>query len=198
MVMEQPAQSSDEELKSDEEIARLVQWGNVELFGELVARYEIKLKRYGQKFLAGDWGAMEDAVQETFLKAYKNIQDFDTARKFSSWLYRIAHNEFINFLKKKKQEPLLFFDADVLFPHPIAKESSDQKAQDKMFSAIIEKCLDKLSVKYREPLILYYFEELSYEEVSEILRIPISTVGVRLKRGREAARQICQKLGYKL
>lgn len=198
MVMEQPAQSSEQQSKSDEEVARLVQRGDVEIFGEIVRRYEAKLKRYGQKFLAGDRGAVEDAVQETFLKTYKNIQDFDTARKFSSWVYRIAHNEFINVLKKRKGEPLLFFDADVLFPHPVAKENSDRVARDRMFVATIEKCLDKLSAKYREPLILYYLEELSYEEIAEVLHIPVSTAGVRLKRGREAARQICQKLGYDL
>ena len=93
--MDQPY-SSAEKSKTDEEIARLVQRGNVEVFSEIVSRYEQKLKRYGKKFLAGDPAAVEDAVQESFLKVYKNIRDFDVARKFSrlrvKHLYRFIHS----------------------------------------------------------------------------------------------------------
>ncbi len=185
-------------LNTDEEIARLVQSGDVEAFGILVTRYEAKLKRYGQKFLAGDRGAVEDAVQEAFLKAYKNIRDFDVSRKFSSWLYRIAHNELINVLKKKRLDTLFFFDTDVVFPHPVANGRTERQAERRLFAEIIEKCLDKLNPKYREPLVLYYFEELDYKEISDILHIPISTVGIRLKRGKEAAKLACQKIGYNL
>ena len=169
--------------QTDEEIARLVQSGNTELFGEIVNRYEEKIKRYGRKFLSG-FEDIEDIVQDVFIKSYENIQSFDVKRKFSSWLYRIAHNEFVNALKKQKKKPLSFFDLDIILPHSSAEEISNEIDRQKM-NEVINKYIDKLDLKYREPIILYYLEELSYKEISEILHIPISTVGIRLKRAKE-------------
>lgn len=103
--------------RTDEEIAREVQAGKMELFGAIVKRYEAKMLRYARKFLFGYEDA-EDVVQEVFLKAYINIQSFNASKKFSSWLYRIAHNEFINAIKKKGREHLSLFDLDTLFPIP--------------------------------------------------------------------------------
>ncbi|MBI4708671.1 MAG: RNA polymerase sigma factor [Candidatus Portnoybacteria bacterium] len=177
--------------KTDEEIARFVQSGDIEAFGLLVKRYEAKLKRYGRRFLSGDQAGVEDVVQEAFLKAYENIRSFDSSKKFSPWLYRIAHNEFVNVLRKKK--PLLFFGTDIFFPHPIAKEQADKEANFQETRKLIDKCLKGLDLKYKEPLILYYFEELDYKEIADILRIPISTVGVRLKRGKELIKNVCEK-----
>lgn len=178
--------------KTDEEIASLVQSGDNEIFGVLVERYEEKILRYARRFLLKS--EAEDIVQEVFIKAYVNIKSFDTKRKFSPWIYRIAHNEFINAIKKKSRESLLlFFDADTIFPHPVAKETADGELSQREMKEMLEKNLEKIPSKYSEPLILFYFEELSYEEIAEILRIPISTVGVRLKRGRAALKKIIQK-----
>lgn len=183
--------------KNDETIAALVQNGDKEAFGELVARYEAKMIRYGRKFLFG-YEDTEDAVQEVFIKTYRNIQSFDSTKKFSSWIYRIAHNEFINTIKKKGKEPLPFFDADTLFPHPVSPEKSDQQTHLREAKEMVEACLGKLSPKYREILVLYYLEELSYKEIADVLRVPTATVGVRLKRGRETLQSICQKQGFEL
>ena len=170
----------------DEEIADLVQSGSIELFGVLVDRYEDKIKRYGRKFLSGTED-IEDIVQNIFIKAYKNIQSFDSKRKFSSWIYRIAHNEFVNELKRKKREPLRFFDPDVIFPLLVSNEKENIHDIDK---EMLDKCLDKLSAKYKEPIVLRYFQELSYKEISDILSIPVSTVGIRLKRGIKKIKEI--------
>lgn len=168
---------------SDEQIAAAVQKGDLESFGLLVERYEAKMTRYARKFLFNHHDS-EDLAQEVFLKAFTNIQSFDAKRKFSSWLYRIAHNEFINAIKKKKNEPLPFFDADALFPHPLSRENPSQDWEQKNLKLILDDCLAKIPAKYREPLVLFYFEELSYREIAEVLRIPASTVGVRLARGK--------------
>ena len=180
---------------TDEEIARAVQSGDVEIFGVLIKRYEAKMMRYAKKFLF-DYEDAEDIVQEIFLKAYINIQSFDTGRKFSSWLYRIAHNEFINAIKKKKRRPLLFFDPDTLLPRPVSKENTDTKANEQELSHLLDKCLNKLDAKYREPLVLYYFEELSYKEIADVLRVPIATVGIRLQRGKKNMKTLYKKLNY--
>jgi RNA polymerase sigma-70 factor (ECF subfamily) len=169
--------------QTDEEIARLVQSGDIDLFGKLIERYEEKIKRYGRKFLKGIED-IEDVVQDVFIKAYENIQSFDIKKKFSSWLYRIAHNEFVNALKKHKKKPLSFFELDIILPHSSAEEVN-QKIDNQEILKNIDRYLDKLSPKYREPFILYYLEELSYKEISDILHVPISTVGVRLKRAKE-------------
>jgi RNA polymerase sigma-70 factor (ECF subfamily) len=177
---------------TDEDVVRLVQSGNIEIFGEIVNRYEEKIKRYGRKFLSGTED-IEDIVQDTFIKAYENIQDFDANRKLSSWLYRIAHNEFINALKKQKKKPLSIFELDTILPYHFDKEIQQEMDKDEVVKAL-DKCLDDLDLKYREPVILYYLEGLDYREIAEVLRIPISTVGIRLKRGRDKIKLICNKL----
>ena len=169
--------------QTDEEIARLVQSGDIDLFGEIIKRYEEKMKRYGRKFLKGIED-IEDIVQDVFIKAYENIQSFDIKRKFSSWLYRIAHNEFVNALKKHKKRPLLFFELDIILPYSMPEEF-DKENNRQEIKQMVDKFLDKLETKYREPIILYYLEELSYKEIADILRIPVSTVGIRLKRAKE-------------
>ncbi|MCK5044870.1 RNA polymerase sigma factor [Candidatus Parcubacteria bacterium] len=183
--------------QTDEEIARRVQSGEVEPFGALVQRYEAKITRYAKRFLF-NYNDIEDLVQNVFLKAYVNIQSFDRSRKFSSWLYRIAHNEFINTIKKKGKEPLPFFDPDTIFPHPVAKENIEKDIDNKELRQTLEKYLNKLNPKYREPLVLYYFEEFNYKEIADILHIPIATVGVRLRRGRKTMKSLCEKLNNHL
>jgi RNA polymerase sigma-70 factor (ECF subfamily) len=177
---------------TDEEIAKKVQLGDKESFNLLVNRYEIKLKRYGRKFLS-DQRDIEEIIQEVFIKAYTNIQSFNALKKFSPWIYRIAHNEFVNKIKKKKKNPLLYFDLDTFIPYFISKETSDKMMEKKEIQEIINKSLDKLDFKYREPLILYYFENLSYKDISEIMHIPVSTVGIRIKRGKDLVKYLYKK-----
>lgn len=175
--------------KSDEEIASQVQGGNTDAFGVLVERYEAKMSRYAKKFISNSED-IADLVQTVFVKAYVNIQGFNVKRKFSSWLYRIAHNEFVNALKKKSRRPLSLFDFDTLFPHLPAKETADFKTNEREIKEMLNRCLNELHPKYREALVLYYFEQMSYREIAEILRIPVSTVGVRLSRGKIILKKI--------
>lgn len=171
--------------RTDEEIAVEVQKGDVEAFRVLVERYEAKMDRYAKRFLFAQDDA-KDLLQEIFIKVYVNIRSFDAERRFSPWIYRIAHNEFVNALKKKKKdrETLSLFFVDVLFPHPIAKETADEESVRREIKKVLESSLDKLDTKYREPLVLYYLEDMDYKEIADILRIPVSTVGVRLQRGK--------------
>ncbi len=172
--------------QKDEEIVILVQSGKIDLFKILIERYEEKIKRYVRKFLASKED-INDVVQSIFIKAYVNIQSFDSKRKFSSWLYRIAHNESINVLKKKTHLPLI--ELDVFVPHSLRDNSLEQDIEREDMRKTIDHCLDQLEPKYREPIILYYFEELSYKEISDVMKIPVSTVGVRIKRAKEILRK---------
>lgn len=182
--------------KTDEEIAKEAQQGDGESFGLLVARYEQKLVRYAKKFIFNGEDA-KDIVQEVFIKAYVNIQSFDAGRSFSSWIYRVAHNEFINAIKKKNKEKLSFLNLDVLLPAPVALETADGDLSRQELKKMLDDCLGKLDLKYREPLVLYYFEEMDYKEIAEILSVPVSTIGVRLARGKAMLKKIVKNFNEK-
>lgn len=187
----------DQDLSSekDEEVVRQVQQGKVDFFDVLINRYERKMRNYARKFLS-DKEDVNDVLQEIFIKAYKNIKSFDAERKFSSWLYRIAHNEFINALKKRSKRTLPLFDLDVFFPQYAREEKNiSQEINQKEMYQILDKFLGRLEPKYREPILLYYFEELSYKEIADIMQIPISTVGIRIKRAKDILQLTCKKEG---
>lgn len=178
---------------TDEELARLVQSGDKEKFGFLMKRYESKLFRYGKKFLS-DKDNIDDALQDVFIKTYQNINSFDANQKFSSWIYRIAHNTYVNVLKKKSRIPIDFFDFDTLIARTVVEDPIVREREQKEIKEMVDKGLEKLSPKYREIIILYYLDELSYKEISDILRVPIGTVGIRLKRAKDSMREIYQTL----
>jgi RNA polymerase sigma-70 factor (ECF subfamily) len=183
----------DDSAKTDGDIINLVRLGETDLFSILIGRYEEKIKRYARKFLS-DGEDINDVVQDIFIKVFVNIKSFDLKRKFSTWLYRIAHNELVNHLKKRKKMPLPLIDMDILFPYYISKNEAGEEMDRRDFSKKIESCVNELDWKYREPIFLYYMEDLSYKEISEILQVPVSTVGVRMKRAKETLKSSCKGL----
>lgn len=167
---------------TDEELVDRTKHGEVSAFAEIIRRYQAKLLRYGRRFLKVPEDA-EDAVQDAFINAYKNIAGFRSGQRLSPWLYRIAHNSFVSLIRSRKQEALPFFDPDELFPHPVAPDRTDTAADVAMIRQQLEKGLAMIDAKYREILVLRYFEDLSYSEIADVLRLPVGTVSVRLKRG---------------
>ena len=179
-------------IESDESLAIKIQAGQQQFFSEILERYEAKITRYIRRFLSDQKDA-EDTAQEVFIKTYRNIRSFDPERKFSSWIYRIAHNEAINFLKKKKLETLPLFDTDILFPH-LARLQQKSETDAREIKELMDISLSRLDLKYREPLVLYYIEGFDYQEIADILHIPGATVGVRLNRGRKLLKEHYNKL----
>jgi RNA polymerase sigma-70 factor (ECF subfamily) len=174
--------------QTDEQVAARVQAGDKEAFGLVLDRYESKLLRYGRKFLARQED-IEDIVQDVFLSAYQNIQSFDTAQKLSPWLYRIAHNAFVNALRKGSRAPLIV-DFDTLLSHPVYDDPAESERDQRDMRAMLEKGLEKLPPKYREVLALYYFEEMPYKDIAEVLGVPQGTVGIRLKRAKASLKEV--------
>lgn len=172
---------------TDEELAMAVQAGQPDMFGPLVERYEQKLLRYGRKFLRQPED-IQDIVQDVFVSAYQNIQSFDAGQKFSPWIYRIAHNAFVNALRKNSRNPLVYVDFDTFLAHPAYDDPAAREREQQEIKAMIEKSLEELDYKYREVLILYYLEDMSYKDIAEVLQVPAGTVGVRLRRAKEALR----------
>ena len=173
---------------TDEEIAVRVQGGEQELFGTLMQRYEPKLSRYGKKFLSSP-DNIDDIVQDVFISAYRNIQSFDVSRKFSPWIYRIAHNAYVNALKKNSHLPITLFDFDALVSHTIYEDPLELEREKKEVEAMIDECLTKVPAKYKEVLLLRYYEDMDYKEIAEVLEVPTGTVSVRLMRAREALKK---------
>ncbi len=187
--------SNSESDLSDEKLAEMVQKGDTEKFGVLMERYQPKLFRYGRKFLS-DKDNIEDVVQDVFIKTYKNIQSFNTSQRFSPWIYRIAHNTYVNALKKNALSPLYLFDFDTILSHTVTENDDPivREREQKEVKEVVDKVLSKIDPKYREILVLYYIEEFSYKEIAEILQIPIGTVGVRIMRAKEMMKQEYDKL----
>ena len=170
--------------KTDEELATLVQGKNEQAFGVLMHRYLPKLLRYGRKFLAAD-APIEDVVQEVFIRVYQNIKSFDATRPFSPWIYRIAHNLFANALRHDIRHPLLTVDLDTLSAHTAYEIDPAGDEEREQAKALVDRGLEALPPLYREIIVLYYLEQLRYQEIAEVLRVPIGTVGIRLHRARE-------------
>lgn len=174
-------------IMSDSDLVEVVRSGNKELFAEIIKRYQNKLLRYAT-FILDDPDAGADIVQESFIKSYINLNSFNTNKKFSSWIYRIVHNQAMNYLNKnKKQRPInpdIEYDSGVDLEEKYIKNEIISHAHD---------CLGEMSVIYKVPLSLYYLEEKTYEEISDILRIPIATVGTRISRAKVIMKNICQR-----
>ncbi|HWP61623.1 MAG TPA: RNA polymerase sigma factor [Candidatus Paceibacterota bacterium] len=177
------------EVLSDEQLAYRVQAGDAEAFGTLVERYEAKLLRYGRKFLSRKED-IEDIVQDVFVSAFTNIKSFDATRRFSPWIFRIAHNAFVNGLRGRSRNPLTMIDFDTLLSHHVEEVPADFEREQLEMRELIDRGLEALPAKSREILVLFYLEEFSYQEIADILRVPMGTVGVRLKRAREALQAV--------
>jgi len=172
---------------SDEEVVEITRTKNKEAYAEIIKRYQEKLMRYA-KYLVNDHDKVSDVVQNAFIKAYTNLNGFDVKRKFSSWIYRIVHNEAINLINKYKKEKPFFDNIDFDSGVNIEKEYTQNEIR-----KMVRNCLKEMSLLYREPLSLYFLEDKSYNEISDILRIPIGTVGTRINRAKLIMKQICQR-----
>ncbi len=173
---------------SDERIVELIRKKDKELFVHIIKRYQDKLMRYAN-YLLGDEHKAADVVQESFIKTYINLNGFDTKKKFSSYIYRIVHNEAINLIHKEKKQVSLYEGIDFESGIDIEDEFIKKELTDRTHN-----CLGKMPVIYGEPLSLYFMEEKSYEEISDILRIPMGTVATRINRAKVIMKKICQKI----
>jgi RNA polymerase sigma-70 factor (ECF subfamily) len=172
---------------SDEELVEQIRKSDRELYAIIIKRYQEKLLRYANN-LVKDKSKASDTVQESFIKAFINLNSFNVKKKFSSWIYRIVHNEALNIIKKYKLETPLLEDWDFLDKENIEENFDRNESKEK-----VERCLKQLPLIYTEPLSLYYIEEKSYEEISDILKIPMGTVATRINRAKKIMKNICQK-----
>lgn len=173
-----------------------------EAFVVLVERYEATLLRYVRRFTGLGRECAEDVMQEVFLKIYRNLNGFDAGLPFSSWAYRIAHNEAVNYLKKHRGKEAVALEneeaaaiagsatgtgslLDVLEADvDIVGEAARGELR-----AAVRGVLARLPQKYREVLVLRYLEEKDYNEIGDILKKPAGTVATWLKRAKDEFRR---------
>lgn len=156
----------------------------------LMQRYETKVKRYIRRISGARREDAEDILQEVFLKAYKNLNDFDSRLKFSSWIYRIAHNETVSHLRKLNVRRTVQLDAHPALADMLRSDFDVEESIDKKYlKKHLHKIINALDGKYRVVLVLYYEEEKSYQEISDILRKPAATVATLLRRAKEKLKE---------
>lgn len=178
--------------ETDEQLIAQIVGGDVDKFAHIMQRYEDRLMRY-VIYLIHNEAMATDIVQETFIKSYQNLQSFNNKYKFSSWIYRIAHNEAMNSVKKEKH---VVHDLDVEDIREATYETSTIRDIDrKILQGHVRACLDSLDIRYREVLMLQYYENMKYGEIADVLHIPASTVGVWASRGKAMLKRICQQKG---
>ena len=161
--------------------------GNADNYAAIVEKYEAPLLRYILRISNISRAEGEDLLQNIFLKAYQNLNDFDPNLKFSSWIYRIAHNEVISAWRRKaarcEEINLEKIDAEQLLTSGL---DIPGQADEKFLAEFVHKILNKIPQKYREVLILRYLEDKDYAEISDILCKPMGTVATLLTRAKKA------------
>lgn len=173
---------------TDNEIVKLVQAGDKNLFAVVNERYQGKLFAYLFRLIGGREEA-KDLLQDVLVKAFKNIKSYDTTRNFSSWIYRIAHNESVNYIRRKGLKRFISWEDIVSAKDKIASNKAEDGADDiwlrKEKIKEVDEVISKLPYKYKQVLKLRYYSDKSYEEIGGILGKPVNTVGTLISRAKK-------------
>lgn len=159
-----------------------------ENFKVLISEYQGKFTQYIRRRASVSKEDIEDLLQDIFIKIYLNLHGFDQSLKFSSWAYRIAHNEIISWYRKKKVRPQINFEdyEEENLVNYFKEDTDIEKSFDReIVKKHIKEGIDKLDERYREIIILRFLEEKEYEEISDILQIPLGTVSTLIYRGKK-------------
>ncbi len=173
--------------KTDEELIKDFQNGNINSYNHLVYRYKDRLFNYINQFVH-DIDLAEDLLQDTFLKLYTHKNSYKEVAKFSTWIYTIAGNFAKTELRKFKRRKT-YSHSDISFDDSeFVIEDKDKTPSDiflnKGLGDSLNKCLASLPLNFRTIIILRDIQELSYDEISTIVELPLGTVKSRINRAR--------------
>ena len=168
------------------------------VFWDIIDTYEEKLLKYIMRITDIAYEDAENLLQEIFIKVYKNIYDYDERFSFSSWIYRIAHNHVIDNFRKNEKNAWNISLEDEEYRHIIESLVSEWNPhldiQTKDIKECVAKAISKLPWEYREVIVLKYLEDYSYEEISDILKIPVSTAWTLINRAKQKLKAILEDL----
>jgi RNA polymerase sigma-70 factor (ECF subfamily) len=179
-------ESNLEERRLDVEALRAIRNGNASAFRGLVDRYQRRVYATMQRMVRRRADA-EDLTQQAFLEAYAALDRFDPTRPFLTWLLRIAVNNCRDHLKshKRREQPSEMDTEGGQALHAGRVEGPEEEAVRRRRLVRLEAALGKLDDKYRIPLVLKDIEGLSYQEIQQVVELPLTTLKIRVVRGRE-------------
>lgn len=187
-----PIFSRDLSLVSDRELVAIAVDGFDGSFEELVRRYQRPISAYVYR-MVGNYESALDLTQEIFIKVYNSLKRYRAEFKFSTWIYKIAHNAAVDHLRRNttREQSLVLGPEGDSFDLPLesTRLSPEQESEQKERRSEIESVVRALPANYRELIILRHSQDLSYEEIVEVTGLPLGTVKNRLFRAREMMRQ---------
>ena len=183
----QPLEMDNQFRYTDEELIARFQEGDEQAYIELVNRYRNKLITFVYRFV-NEFEQAEDIVQDALLKLYTHKHYYRNIAKFSTWIYTIAGNLAKTELRKKKQRKVISISQmgpeDRDYEIPSVAPDTDETAQSEYIEKTIQAAIQKLPLHFRTVTILRDIQELSYEEISKIVDVPLGTVKSRINRAR--------------
>jgi len=185
-----PRENASESSLEDDVLVKKAKGGDEKAYKELVDKYERALYFHILKMVK-DREQVEDLVQEAFVKAFDNLNTYSTNYAFSTWLYRIATNNTIDYLRKKKlktlsiDKPMKTKDGEMEMQLHDESASTDRNIIKKQRKKIVQNAIEDLPEKYRKVIELRHMEEKTYKEISDILDKPLGTVKAHIFRARE-------------
>jgi len=170
--------------------------GNSNAFSHLVDKH--KDKAYNLAFrICGNHEEAEELAQDSFLKAYRSLKSFKMKSSFSTWLYRIVYNTTISQLRAKKKGILSLEDFPADATDFIGTNTSEEEAEKEYRNSLVNFALQKISEDERGLISLYYYDEMSTDEISEVTGISKSNIKVKLFRARQKMLEIIEKVEKK-
>ena len=173
--------------------------GREDGFEELVRRYQRPIVGYVFRML-GDYDSSLDVTQEVFIKVYNSLARYSSEYKFSTWLYRIAHNAAIDHMRRNSVNSQSLETESEDGAYQLQLESSgptpEQDHQRSEWRAEIDSVIKRLPGPYRELIVLRHSQDMSYDEIAEVTGLPLGTVKNRLFRAREMMREIFVERGF--
>lgn len=185
-----PRENASASSREDDLLVTRARGGDEQAFKELVDKYERALFYHILKMVK-DREQVEDLVQEAFVKAFDNLNSYSTEYAFSTWLYRIATNHTIDYLRKKKlqtmsiDEPVKTREGEMQMQLPAEDAETDRDIIRKQRQEMVQDAIEDLPPKYRKVIEMRHMEEKSYQEIADVLELPLGTVKAHIFRARE-------------
>jgi RNA polymerase sigma-70 factor (ECF subfamily) len=165
--------------------------GNGDAYTWLLTRYNSAIYDYCRRMIRGE--DARDLAQETFVKAFLSIKNFDESKRFAPWLFRIAHNLVIDYMRKKRAPTYSLTVSDEGETREIdfadGSKTPDELLHRKEIHEAFNAALESLDAEYKEVLVLRHREGFSYDDIAVALGLPLGTVKTRIRRGREKLKQ---------
>ena len=171
---------------SDQEVMKHIRAGEKNYYEVFVRKYSPHMYRYLYHRFGFEKTVAEDYVQEILVHARTKIWSYDETKPFLQWLYTLAHNKTIDEIRKHKNTPLTIDDLQrELMGDDTAHAHIDQSSKQQLTDYV----LAQLDQTYRDVVILYYFEQQSYQEIAEIMQRPVNSIGTLLSRAKQQIKQ---------